>query len=317
MNIFITGASGFVGPVLARQLLKKESDSKIWGSYYLYNEIAQLDKGLMKSYNLDLQNLNAVKAMLNEINPDRIYHLAAQSSVRISWANPQLTFNINVVGTINLLEAIKQYNSQIPVLIIGSSEEYGVLEGPAKEVEVCEPINPYGISKLAQEYIAKLYSNVYNMHIKMTRSFNHIGPMQIENFVIPDWCKQIAEIEILGKEPILKVGNIDVIRDFCHVEDICDAYIDILENGKKGESYNVGSGKAISLRSIIEKLVSFSNKDIQIDVDPNKVRPVDTPEITCDRSKLDSISKNKFRSIDDTLLSMLNTWRKNITLKNK
>jgi GDP-4-dehydro-6-deoxy-D-mannose reductase len=305
-SALIIGASGFVGNYLVKEL--KRNNVNVCCSDITKN-IYDDD---VEFYNIDLTDKCSITNVLKCTKPDYIINLAALSSVKLSWGTPKKTFNINTIGTINLLESIKELNLNSRVLLIGSSEEYGKIKGVEKVSEEypLDAMNPYGISKIAQEKIAFMYSNIYNMDLVMVRAFNHTGPRQKLGFVIPDFCKQIADIEILKKEPIIKVGNLDAIRDISDVRDIVRGYYMLLEKGRKGEIYNIGSGKGYKISDLLNQLISYSSLDIEIEYDKDKYRPNDTPKIICDNSKISSnIDWNPNINIEKTLIDTLNYWR--------
>ena len=306
MKALITGVDGFVGKYLFEYLL--EQGYEVYGTTisenYKNDEI-----NLIKMNLLDVEQVNKV---INDIKPDKIFHLAGQSAVGLSWKEPALTVSVNVNGTVNLLEAVKNYSKDSKILIIGSSDQYGLIkpeECPIKESKVQNPQSPYGVSKKAQEEMCKLYVKAYNMNIIMVRAFNHIGAGQSKNFVVADFASKIAQIE-KGSEPILKVGNLETFRDFTDVRDIVRGYNLLLEKGKIGEVYNIGSGKEIKVNELLKKLVSMSKKEIKIEVDPTKFRPVDVPLIVCDNTKIkrDTGWEVEF-FIDNTLKEVLEYWR--------
>ena len=306
MKALITGVDGFVGKYLSEYLLKQ--DYEVYGTTisenYKNNKI-----NVEKMNLLDTEQINKV---INDVKPDKIFHLAGQSAVGLSWEKPVLTVNINVNGTLNLLEAVRNYSKDSKILIIGSSDQYGPIkpeECPIKENKIQNPQSPYGVSKKAQEEMCKLYVNAYNMNIVMVRAFNHIGAGQSKNFVVADFASKIVKIE-KGAIPVLKVGNLDTLRDFTDVRDIVRGYVMLLENGKIGESYNIGSGNVIKVKDILKKLISLSYKEIKVEIDKEKFRPVDVPIVQCDNSKIKEDTGWKPEiSIDETLKDVLEYWR--------
>ena len=269
-------------------------------------------KDNVKVYHMNILDKDEVKSIINEIKPDQIYHLAGQSAVGLSWNEPVLTVNINVNGTLNLLDIIRDLKLDTAVLIIGSSDQYGIIkpeECPVTEEHIQNPQSPYGISKKTQEELAKLYAKVYDMNIVMVRPFNHIGTGQTLNFVVPDFASKIADIE-KGAEPILMVGNLDTYRDFTDVKDIVKGYVLLLNKGRKGEVYNIGSGKKVKVYDILKKLTDMSRIPIKIEIDQNKFRPVDVPLIVCDNSKiLNDTGWKPEIGLDNTLSEILEYWR--------
>ena len=309
MKALITGIDGFVGNYLAAILL--ENGYEVYGTSIIPN----YKKENIKIFDMDLLDKNKVLEVISEVKPNKVFHLAGQSAVGLSWKEPTLTFNINVNGTINLLEAIREKIVDTKILIIGSSDQYGVIKEqdcPINENQKQNPQTPYGISKKTQEEVALLYSKVYNMNIIIARPFNHIGPGQNKNFVVPDFASKIVDIE-RGADPVIKVGNLDTYRDFTDVRDIVRAYVLLLEKGNIGEIYNVGSGSAIRVQEILDKLINLSKLPISIEIDPDKFRPIDVPLVLCDNSKIKSDTGwVPGISIDETLKETLEYWRDKI-----
>jgi GDP-4-dehydro-6-deoxy-D-mannose reductase len=239
---------------------------------------------------LDILDKEAIQSLLTRFKPDGIFHLAAQSSVALSWKNPQLTAEINIRGCLNLLDAIRGIEDYTPkVLLIGSSEEYGALPKNTSLVTEETPVhpgNPYAITKLTQNLFGSLYAKAYGMSIVMVRAFNHVGPGQLPQFVVADFCKQVAEIAAGLREPVMHVGNLSAARDFTDVRDVVRAYGLLMQHGKAGETYNVGSGKAVVIRSLLEEIIAQSGVEITVETDPAKLRPVEIPEIRADITKL-------------------------------
>ena len=314
MTILITGAAGFVGSHLI-DFLQSNTGDIIYSSVLNEQEAStvRLEKDKIKI--ADITNAKQVDALIEEVRPNVVYHLAAQSSVGNSWKIPALTYSINIVGTTNLLESLKKYELQsTKVLLIGSAEQYGTIkpeELPVTEEHALTAANPYSISKVTQEMLAKMYVKSCGMDITMVRAFNHIGPGQNTNFVIPDWCSQIVKIEKGEQEPILKVGNISVKRDFTDVRDIVRAYYLLSQKGKAGEVYNVGTGKSLSLEDILNVMKELSVHDsVSVEIDPDKLRPADIPELIADVSKLKEATgwEPQFH-VKDTIGDILNSMR--------
>lgn len=306
MKALITGINGFVGKYLSQYLIDK--------GYEVYGTVIEDDISMdnVKLYKMNLLNKREVLNTIQDIKPDQVYHLAGQSAVGLSWKNPTLTMDVNVNGTINLLDSIRESDLNSKVLIIGSSDEYGVIKPedcPINEEHKLNPSSPYAISKVAQEEIAKLYTKAYNMQIVMVRAFNHIGPMQSKNFVVSDFASRIAEIEA-GKENILRVGNLEAYRDFTDVRDIVRGYNMLMENGHIGEIYNIGSGKPHKVQEILDSLIDLSTENIKVELDKEKLRPSDVPIIQCDNSKIKSHTGwQPELDIKNTLKDTLDYWR--------
>jgi GDP-4-dehydro-6-deoxy-D-mannose reductase len=221
--------------------------------------------------------------------------------------------SVNVVGALNILEAARKQDSKSKVMFIGSSEEYEVSDMPIDEQMALNANNPYGISKVTQERFAALYRSEYGMKIYCVRSFNHTGVGQKDTFVLPSFCKQVAQIENSGKNGVIKVGNLAVKRDFSDVRDIVRAYRMIVESDDYEAIFNVGSGHAYGLDEMLEFIVSLSSQRINIEVDPARFRPVDTPVVCCDNHYItDTLGWKPEYSIFDTLKEMFESYKENI-----
>lgn len=302
MKALITGIGGFVGTHLTQEL--NNHGYEVCGMDIAGNA--------PNTHIVNLLDKAAVIGMISETRADCIFHLAAQASVRLSWENPQLTFDVNVKGTLNLLEAVRSLDHPTRIIIIGSSDQYGHIQPedcPIKESLRIDPVSPYSISKQTQENLVKSYIHAYNMNIVMTRSFNHCGPGQRTGFVVSDFASRIAAIE-RGESPLITVGNLEAKRDFTDVRDIVRAYRLLNEAGMTGEIYNVGSGQAHSVREILEMLIDLSQCQIEICVDPDRMRPSDLPLIQCDNTKIrQQTGWSATIPLRQTLLDTLQYWR--------
>lgn len=309
MKALIIGAAGFVGGYLISHLVN-DCGWQVTATK-LENEIIESDQASI--YNLNILDKQAIVNVLKEIRPDYIFHLAAQSSVALSWKDPALTVDVNIKGSINVLDAVKESGCNSRILLIGSGEEYGHVlpdEIPVNESNNLRPGNIYAVTKACQNMIGKLYADAYNMDIIMVRAFNHVGPKQSPIFVVSDFCKQVAEIEKGFREPVLKVGNLSAKRDFTDVRDVVRAYSLLIQKGQSGETYNVGSGKAISIEEILKMILSHSPAKIKVEIDETKLRPVDVPIITADISKLqEHTGWDRQIYLEKTILDTLEHWR--------
>lgn len=304
----ITGANGFVGKYLIEKLLNENFE--VYGTA-LDGDLYEDDRITME--HLDLTDALETQRIVEKVKPDVVYHLASQSSVKLSWDKPQLTFNVNVIGTINLLEAIRCFIPKSKILLVGSSEEYGSIfknESNPKEESKCIPENIYAITKSTQNYLGNMYYKAYGMDIVMTRSFNHVGPGQSPQFVISDFCKQVAEIELNNHGPIINVGNLASCRDFLDVQDVVNAYYELSMSGIAGQTYNVGSGNSYKIEDLLNIIINMSEIDIKINIDKNKFRPIEIQETCADISKITK-DTNWFPKypIEETILNTLNYWR--------
>lgn len=287
-KVLIVGAGGFVGRYLIDEF--KYNGYEVIASDISNKNIINKD---VEYHNLDILNKEEVNSVVKLYEPDYIINLAAISSVGLSWSIPDKTIEVNVVGTLNLLEAVKEYNKKCKVLLIGSSEEYEAKNTPLKENDNINANNPYGISKVAQENFAKLYKEKYGLNIVCTRSFNHIGVGQMEQFVIPSFCKQVAQIEKTNKPGKIFVGNLSAYRDMSDVRDIVRVYRLLLENNVEELVYNVGSGNTYKIEDLLKYIISLSNQEIEIVIDMEKMRPIDTPYICCDNTKIRKYFTNR------------------------
>ncbi|MEG1639323.1 MAG: GDP-mannose 4,6-dehydratase [Ruthenibacterium sp.] len=308
----IIGAAGFVGSYLADHL----NESGKWS--VCVTKMSQEKVAIQNAavYDLDILQPAQIVTLLSELRPDVIFHLAAQSSVALSWKNPALTVDINIKGTLHLLDAIRTAHLAPRILLIGSGEEYGAVlpdEIPVREDTLSRPANLYAVTKNTQNQIGRLYAAAYGMDIISTRSFNHIGPNQTPAFVVADFCKQVAEIEADYREAVLKVGNLSAKRDFTDVRDVVCAYELLAEKGVAGETYNVGRGEAIAIQEILNRIIALSTKKIAVEVDAAKLRPVDVPEIRADITKLHTATGWQANiPLEKTLVETLHYWRKHV-----
>jgi GDP-4-dehydro-6-deoxy-D-mannose reductase len=304
-KVLIFGIGGFVGHYLAQEFL--DSGYAVCGSDI--HKSSNM-KSAVDLYECDLLNTEAVDGLVTEVQPDMIVNLAAISSVGHSWSIPQTTISVNVIGALNIIEAARKCRNIPKVMFIGSSEEYQKSDKPINEKYPLNANNPYGISKMAQEKFADVYRERYGMKIYYVRPFNHTGIGQKDTFVLPSFCKQVADIEKSGKPGKISVGNLNIIRDFSDVRDIVQAYRMIVESDDCSKVYNVGSGKNYTLQDILEYIVSLSSQKIEIYVDPEKFRPVDNSAIYCDYSYIKrELGWNPEYSIFDTLKEMFEFYK--------
>lgn len=306
---FIIGGAGFVGHYLIDHIQKNCT----WSVAVTKMPGQTMEKKDIDIYDLDIMNQQSISELLKEVRPDYIFHLAAQSSVGLSWKNPGLTVDVNVRGCLNVLDAIRELDYKPRILLIGSGEEYGHVredEVPIGEENVLRPGNIYAATKACQTMLGQIYARAYGMNIMMVRAFNHVGPEQAPIFVVSDFCKQVAEIEKGMREPVMKVGNLNARRDFSDVRDVMRSYVLLIEKGNPGEIYNVGSGKAISIQAVLDMILGLSDKDIRIEVDPARLRPVDVPIIEADIRKLVECTGWKAEiPLGQTIRETLDYWR--------
>ncbi len=311
-RVLITGIKGFTGNYLSSYL--QEKDYEVWGLGR--NELSALPHSSVCMHYADICSPEEITKVLEECQPDVIYHLAAQSSVGLSWEKPALTMKVNLEGTINLLETVRKLQLSSRILLIGSGEEYGPVESlelPINEEKSPNPQNPYSLSKYFQTLVGMQYFHSYGMNIFFARAFNHTGPGQTRGFVVPDFASQVAAIEAGLQEAVINVGNLSAQRDFSDVRDVVQAYWQIVEQGKPGTIYNVGSGRAIPIQTILDQLLLLSSKSIKIEIDTKKFRPVDVPIIYASISKLyEETGWQPYIELQDTLKDTLEYWRNEI-----
>ncbi|WP_138755244.1 GDP-mannose 4,6-dehydratase [Paenibacillus sinopodophylli] len=312
MRALITGVSGFVGKHLTDYLINMGYE--VWGSSRTSSQIHNDTR--IDLVSMSFSDEESIVQLINQIKPDHIYHLAGQSSVKHSWEDIKNTFDANVSKTIVLLEAIRKSDiaKSVKILTIGSSEEYGKIADvtkPINEDDSLKPISPYGLSKATVYMLAQQYVNAHQLHIVHARPFNHIGPGQGLGFVTSDFAYQIAQIEKKQISPTINVGNLDARRDFSDVRDIVVAYEKLMIEGKKGEAYNVCSGKPIAIKEILMKYIKLSlNKSIEIKEDSSRMRPSDLPLYVGDSSKIIRMTNWESQiNIDQSLIDILNYWR--------
>lgn len=308
----IIGAAGFVGSYLSRYLYEK-CGMEVHVTKLPYQRI---DDQKVKEYDLNILEEEEIVSLLFEVRPDYIFHLAAQSSVGTAWKAPGLTIDINIKGSVNVMDAVRDLYYKPRILLIGSGEEYGHIkpgEIPIDEETTIRPGNIYAATKACQNMLGSIYAQAYDMEIMMVRAFNHIGPAQAPIFVVSDFCKQVAEIEKGMREPVIYVGNLSSMRDFTDVRDVVRAYALLMECGKSGETYNVGSGNAVTIREVLDIIISLSDKDIEVKIDNNKIRPVDVPIIEADITKINELTGWKPEiPLRQTIKETLDYWRERV-----
>lgn len=312
MRVLITGMNGFAGSHLADFLLTLP-DTEIFGAGVGSQEnIAHL-AGRATFKEIDLTKLDAAESLLAQTQPDRIYHLAGQAFAPISWHDPWGTIEINLRAQVNVLSAMARLKSNARIVVIGSIDEYGRAEPdemPVTESTPFRPDSPYGVSKIAQDFLGLQYFLSNNLHVVRVRPSNHIGPRQNEQFVTSNFAKQIAEIEAGKREPVLFVGNLTALRDFTDVRDMVRAYHLALEKCAPGDVYNIGSERAVSIESALDTMLAQSRVSIRVQQEPARFRPSDTPVMYCDASKFRAQTGwHTTISLEQSLRDILDYWR--------
>jgi GDP-4-dehydro-6-deoxy-D-mannose reductase len=320
VRVLITGITGFVGSHLAEYALEQGADvigALRWRSKTEHIEHLRDRLTLIEG---DLRDQLSVRTLLEQARPDRVVHLAAQSFVGASWQTPAETLYTNAICQMNLLEGIRQLGLPSRFLVIGSSEEYGLVEPhelPIRETNPLRPLSPYAVSKVTQDLMGYQYFKSYGMHIVRTRAFNHSGPRRGETFATSNFAKQIAEIEAGFREPVILVGDLKPTRDFSDVRDIVRGYWLLLERGTPGDVYNLCSGEDWAIERVLHYLLGQSKMSgIEIRVDPSRLRPSDVPILRGSAEKIEQALGWRPRiRLEQTLEDLLEYWRQRVLLR--
>lgn len=313
-STLITGGTGFAGSHLIEYLLNQQLVNPELLHTTYYSDIPDYLAHQLPAQNfhkIDLTSIQATNQLLALIQPKFIYHLAAFASVGNSFEKSRQAVLNNISLQLNLLEAIQNQVHQARLLLIGSAESYGISqpdELPIKEDHPFRPVNPYGVSKLAQEMLGYAYAQSWQLDIVRVRPFNHIGERQTADFAIPSFAKQIVAIE-RGHQPTLKVGNLDAIRDFTDVKDMVKAYQLLVATGISGEVYNIGSGQGKTMKEVVELLCSLSTVSIHVEVDQSKLRPLDIPVVIANNERVRQLGWQPTISLLSSLQRVLEYWR--------
>ncbi len=330
-KVLVTGANGFVGCWLVADLLRDgcevlgvgrvpdpASPPAQLGAFAL----ADVDRdgtatytgegGAWRCRDLDLAGDGAAAASLETFRPDAVYHLAAQSSAALSFEDPHLTFDVNVTGSLRLLEALRALpaTDRPRLLAVGSSEEYGPAEAgtPLDESTPLNPISPYGVTKVTQTLLCRQYARSFDLPVVMARPFAHTGPGQSTVFAYPSFARQIVAIERGEQEPVLRVGDLSPLRDYLHVRDVVGAYRLLRDKGEPGEIYNIASGVGVSMQKGLDILLAASESEIRVEPDPARFRPSNVPYMVGDCDKLTSATGWQPSSALEATLHELLQW---------
>ncbi|MFC2108307.1 GDP-mannose 4,6-dehydratase [Candidatus Bipolaricaulota bacterium] len=284
----ITGIKGFAGSHLAELLLAQ--GYCVAGLDHALDVAPSIEhiRDSLELCECDLRDSGRLNEVVSLTKPDEIYHLAAIAHVPTSYRDVRLTFDVNLNGSLSLFEAVRSADWDIKILYVGSASEYGDVreeEIPIDEDVLLRPVDPYSASKASADLLAYQYFRSFDMHIVRVRPFNHIGPRQSPEYVVSSFAKQIAEIDKSLKAPVMIVGNLEARRDFTDVRDMVRGYWFALQKGEPGEAYNICSGKAISIREVVNRLLKLSEKEIKIEQDVKRLRPADIPLLLGDSAK--------------------------------
>lgn len=313
MRILITGVGGFVGRHLFNTLCKQYPDAIIHGT--AIDEPPRMGDRL-KYHLIDLKNYAVISDLIAEVQPDQIYHLAAQASPRRSFVIPWETLENNIKSQLNIIQSCIALKLQPRILVISSAEIYGPVrpeQQPINEDAPLRPTNPYGVSKVTQDMLGLQYYLSHKLPILRVRPFNHFGPGQSEGFVATDFAAQVARIEAGLQENIIEVGNLAAERDFTDVRDVVEAYTQLVEKGTPGDVYNVASGKPYSIQYLLDVLLQYSTVDIQVKVSEARMLPIDVPIVRGDATRLRQLTGWQPNiPFETTLLDVLNDWRNRV-----
>jgi GDP-4-dehydro-6-deoxy-D-mannose reductase len=312
LKALITGISGFVGSHLAEYLLDTTGWEVAGTVFGPYDNIADLCDRL-ELFPAELSRLDVMVFILEQAQPDVIFHLAAQPLVSASRRDPWGTLESNIRMQLNVLEGVAQVRPECRVLVVGSSEEYGLVSPedlPIDEETPLRPLSPYALSKVAQDLMGLQYFLTHKLHIVRVRPFNHIGPRQRIGFVAADLASQIAAAETGLQPPVLEVGNLEARRDFSDVREVVQAYVQLIADGEAGQVYNIGSGVSHSVRELLDTLLSMSQVPIQVQQDPGRMRPSDVPEVICDATRIHECTGWQTTiPFEQSLRDVLEYWR--------
>jgi GDP-4-dehydro-6-deoxy-D-mannose reductase len=313
-RVLVTGVTGFAGSHLVDYMLTR-NDCQIFGIQRWRSRTENIEHFADKITILecDLRDASSTRDTLEKVRPDWIFHLAAQSFVPTSWTAPSESLTTNILGQVNLFEAVRRLGLKCRIQLACSSEEYGMVlpgEVPIKETNPLRPLSPYAVSKVTQDLLGYQYWMSWKVDSVRTRGFNHEGPRRGPVFVASDFAKQIADIEKGRKKPVLSVGNLEAKRDFTDVRDMVKAYWLALEKCEAGEVYNICRGKAWSIQEVLDLLLSMTKTKIEVKEDPARLRPSDVPVLLGDNSKfVKATGWQPTVPFEQTLRDMLEYWR--------
>jgi GDP-4-dehydro-6-deoxy-D-mannose reductase len=314
-RVLVTGITGFAGSHLVDHMLER-GGAEVFGAIRWRSRTENIEhfRERVTLLECDLRDSTSTRDLLEQVRPDWIFHLAAQSFVPTSWNAPHESISTNALGQLNLFEAVRRIGLTPRIQVACSSEEYGLVnekELPIRETNPLRPLSPYAVSKVTQDLLGYQYFMSYAMDVVRTRGFNHEGPRRPNVFVASDFAYQIATIEAGKREAVLHVGNLDARRDFTDVRDMVKGYWLALERGERGEVYNLCSGKDYSIRQVLDLLLGMTKVKIEVRVDPRRLRPSDVPVLRGDASKFHAATGwMPTIPFERTLADTLEFWRR-------
>jgi GDP-4-dehydro-6-deoxy-D-mannose reductase len=344
VRVLITGITGMAGSFLAEYLADQHPDVEVFGTFRWRSKLDNLqdlrnrdklnvldegqritDKASLRRFvkpgkvtviDCELQDGSAVRGVIRAVQPDKVFHLAAQSFVPTSWTAPAATLTNNIVSQVNLFEAVRDAQLDPVIHIAGSSEEYGLVypdEAPITEGNPLRPLSPYAVSKVAQETLALQFFRSYGLKCIVTRGFNHTGPRRGQVFATSSFAKQIAEIEAGKRRPVIDVGDLDSRRDWTDTRDMVRGYWLATERGEPGEVYNVGQGTCIAVGEMLDILLSHSQVKIAKEQDPSRLRPSDVQLLWANVDKFKKATDwEPMIPFDQTMADLLDYWRERV-----
>lgn len=319
----ITGITGFAGSHLADFLLRTQPDLRVAGFLRTTSSRQYIQNKLIEVHEGDLQDYGSLVAALDHVRPDYVFHLASRTFVQYSFTNPLTTLQDNCVGTVNLLEAIrflKREKGYDPIIhVCSSSDVYGQAEAnelPITEDAPLRPRNPYGVSKACEDLFAAQYHIAWGLRTIRSRAFSHEGPRRSPTGAVSGFCRQVAEMELGQREPVLQVGNLEGARVFCDVRDMVEAYWLLATRCRPGEVYNICGTTTLRIGDIVERLLGLTQLAIHVQVDPARLRPSDSVvQIpSCDKFRRETGWEPTI-PFEKTLLDLLNYWRQRVRVE--
>jgi GDP-4-dehydro-6-deoxy-D-mannose reductase len=313
-RVLVTGVTGFAGSHLVDYMLSR-GDCEIFGIHRWRSRTENIEhfRDSITLLECDLRDAASTLRTVEQIRPQWIFHLAAQSFVPTSWMAPTESLTTNVLGQLNVFEAVRRVNLDCRIQLACSSEEYGMVyenELPIRETNPLRPLSPYAVSKVAQDMLGYQYWMSWKVDCVRTRGFNHEGPRRGPVFVSSDFAKQIADIEKGRKPPVVHVGNLEARRDFSDVRDMVRAYWLALEKCEPGEAYNICTGQSWKIQDVLDTLLGMTKAKIEVRQDPARLRPSDVPILLGDNSKfVEATGWKPTIPFEQTLRDMLEYWR--------
>jgi GDP-4-dehydro-6-deoxy-D-mannose reductase len=308
--VLVTGGTGFAGSHLVEALLAEGITPHVTTASNRESFVTSLLPA-DHIHLVDLTDQTATFEVFARLQPTQIYHLAAFAIVGSSFAQGKEVLENNLKLQLNVMEAIKQYAPAARTLVVGSAMEYDTFNQASDSIDENHPlgpISPYAVSKVIQEMLGYSYGFSYKLDVVRARPFNHTGERQTADFAIPAFAQQIVAVE-RGELEHLSVGNLDAIRDFTDVKDVARAYLQLMATGKRGETYNIGSGQGHSMMNILEQLSQLSTASIRILQDPAKMRPLDVPSVVANISKISQLGWQPQITLQQTLQRVIEYWR--------